>query len=74
MCKIHLEHFYVKCVDNDSRKEKKIKTHAKKHNQILVPSQRYQDSRHILQNPKVHRKVIDFSNCAQTFTSPYYLT
>ena len=35
---------------------------------ILVPSQRYQDSKHLLQNPKVPRSVMGFSNRAKTFT------
>ena len=30
----------------------------------MVPSQRYQDSRHLLQNLKVSRNVMDFSNHA----------
>ena len=41
---------------------------------ILVPSQRYKDSRHLLQNPKVPRNVMGFSNCAQTFTPQNYLS
>ena len=39
-------------------------------NIILVPSQRYQDSRHLLQNP---RSAMGFSNCAQKFTGSNYL-
>ena len=42
-------------------------------NIILGPSQRYQDSRHLLQNPKVPRSVMGFSNCAQRFTGSNYL-
>ena len=73
-CKRHLEHCYVKCVENDSRKKKEIAKHMpKKHQHILVPSQRYQDSRHILQNPTVPNYVIGFSNCAQRFTGSNYL-
>jgi hypothetical protein len=50
------------------------KTFTKKSmNIILVPSQRYQDSRHLLQNPKVPRSVIGFSNRAQRFTGSNYL-
>ena len=30
MCKIHLKHCFVKCVENDSRKKGDPKTHAKK--------------------------------------------
>ena len=39
----------------------------------LVPGQRYQDSRHILQNPKVSKNVMGFNNHAQRSTPPYYL-
>ena len=37
-------------------------------NFFLVPSQRYKDSRHFSQNPKVPRNVMAFSNRAQRFT------
>ena len=51
------------------------KTFTKKSiNNILVPSQRCQDSRHLLQNPKVFKNVIGFSNRAQTFTPLNYLS
>ena len=40
---------------------------------ILVSSQTYQNSRHLLQNPKVPRNVMGFSNRAQRFTGPNYL-
>ena len=50
------------------------KTHAKKHKHVLVPSERYQDSRHLLQNTKVPKNVMGFSNCAQTFTHLNYLS
>ena len=42
-------------------------------NMIWVPSQRYQNSRHILKNPKIPRNVMGFSNCAQRYTGPNYL-
>ena len=42
-------------------------------NIILVPSQRYKDSRHLLQNPKVPKTVMAFSNRAQRFTGSNYL-
>ena len=45
----------------------------KRHKHILVPCQRYQDSRHILQNPTVPNYVLGFSNCAQRFTGSNYL-
>ena len=71
MCKRHLKYCYVKCLENNSRKKSKLQnTCKKKPKHILDPSQRYQDSRHILQNPKVPRNVMGFSNNAQTFTSP----
>ena len=41
---------------------------------ILVPSQRYQDSRHLLQNPKIPRNKMGFSNSAKTFTLPNHLS
>ena len=66
MCKRHWKHCYVKCVENDSRKLEN--TCKKKPKHILVPSQRYHDSRHILQNPKVPRNIMGFSHRAQTFT------
>ena len=47
--------------------------YKKSMNIILVPSQRYEDSRHILQNPLVPRNVMGFSNCAQRFTGSNYL-
>ena len=51
------------------------KTFTKKSiNSILVPSQRYQESRHLLQNPKVTRNVIGFNNHAQTFIPLNYLS
>ena len=42
-------------------------------NTILVPGQRYQDSRHLLQNPKVSRNVMGFINRVQRFTGSSYL-
>ena len=44
-----------------------------KHKHILVPGQRYQDSRHFIQNPKVPKNVMGFNNHAQRSTPPYYL-
>ena len=51
-----------------------IKHLQKKKKIILVPNQRYLDSRHLLQNPKVCRNVMGFSNRAQTFTPLNYLS
>ena len=44
-----------------------------KHKHILVPDQRYQDSRHLLQNTKGSKNVMGFKNHAQRSTPPYYL-
>ena len=44
-----------------------------KHKHILVPKRRYQDSRHLLQNPKVPKNVMGFNNHAQRSTPPYNL-
>jgi hypothetical protein len=49
-------------------KKENCKTHDKKHKHILVPSQSYQDSRHLLQNQAVPNYVMGFSNRAQRFT------
>ena len=57
------------------QEKRKIAKHMpKKKKHILVPSQRYQDSRHILQNPTVPNYVIGFSNSnrAQRFTGSNY--
>ena len=56
------------------QEKKEIAKHMqKKHKHILVPSQRYQDSRHLLQNPKVPSNVMGFNNCAQRFTGSNYV-
>ena len=73
MCKRRLKHCYIKYVENDSRKKGNLKTHEKKNNDILVPSPRYQDSRHLLQNPAFPSYVMGFSNRAQRFTGSNYL-
>ena len=44
-----------------------------KHKHILVPGRRYQDSRHILQNPKVFKNIMGFNNHEHRSTPPYYL-
>ena len=50
------------------------KTLTKKRiNIVLVPSQRYQDSRHLLQNPKVPETVMGFNNHTQRFTASNYM-
>ena len=59
--------------ENDSRKKEIAKHMPKKHKHILGPSQRYQDSRHLLQNLTVPKYVIGFSNHAQRFTGSNYL-
>ena len=56
------------------QEKKEIAKHMqKKHKHILVSNPWYQDSRHILQNPKVPRNAMGFSNRAQTFTLLNYL-
>ena len=55
------------------RKYFKSKHMQIKHENILVPNQRYQDSRTLLQNPKVPKNVMGFNNHAQRSTPPYYL-
>ena len=56
------------------KKKKEITKHMlKRHKHILVPSQRYQDSRHLLQNPTDLNYVMSFSNRAQRFTGSNYL-
>ena len=53
--------------------KKKIAKHKqKKHKHILVPCQIYQDSRHLVQNPKV-ANIMGFINRALWFTGPNYL-
>ena len=75
MCKKHLKHYYVKCVTwFKKRKEKYQNTCKKNHKHILIPSQRYQESRNLLLNPKVPKNVMGFSNRAQTFTPLNYLS
>ena len=59
-------------------RELKMKWQMKKHlqkstNVFLVYRQRYQDSRHLFQNPEILQSIMGFSNCAQSFTTPYYL-
>ena len=49
------------------------KTHEKRHKHILVPSQRYQDPRHLLQNPTIPNYLMSFSNRAQRFNGSNYL-
>ena len=56
------------------QEKKEISKHMqKKHDDILVPSQRYQGSRHLLQNPTFPSYVMGFSNRAQRFTGSNYL-
>ena len=56
------------------KRKHRITKHMRiKHKHILFPGRRYQDSRHLLQNPKVSKNVMGFNNHAQRSTSPYYL-
>ena len=69
--KLCMSHLWTK-VDDEIVDEK---TFTKKSIKIiLVPSQKYQDSRHLLQNPKVLRKVMGFSNRADKFTPLKYFS
>ena len=43
-------------------------------NIILVPSQRYQDSKLLLQNTTVPRNLMGFSNLTDTLTPQNYLS
>ena len=55
-------------------KKREIQKHLhKNHKHSLVSSQRYQDSRHILRNPKVLNDIMGFNCHAQTVTGPNYL-
>ena len=55
------------------RKHRIAKHMQIKHKHILVPGQRYQDSRHLLHNPKGSKSVMGFNNHAQRSTPPYNL-
>ena len=56
------------------QEKKEIAKHMpKNHKHILVPSQRYQYFRHLLQNPTVPNYVMGFSNRAHRFTRSNYL-
>ena len=56
------------------QEKKEITKHMqKRHKHSLVPSQRYQDSWHLLQNPTVVNYVMSFSNRTQRFTGSNYL-
>ena len=57
------------------KKKKEIAKHMhKKHMHNFVPSQRYKDSRHLLQNPTVPNYLMNFSNRTQRFTPLNYLS
>ena len=71
MCKRHLNHCHVKCVENDlnRRKKQNWKTHLKQVQAYFgsqSKSSRFQTS--------FTRHVVGFSNCAQTFTLLNYLS
>ena len=68
--RLYLLHVW-KRVQNEMEDEKNI--YKKSIIIIWVPSQRYQVTRHILQNPKVPKNLMGFSNCAQRYTAPNYL-
>ena len=52
-----------------------MKIHSQKKHEQYFGSQSdiYQDSRHFLQNPKVPRSIMGFSNRTQRFTGSNYL-
>ena len=52
---------------------KKVQYEILDEKNIYRPSQIYQDSRHLLQNPKVPRSVMGFSNRLHRFTESNYL-
>ena len=62
---LYMSHLWKKVQDEIVYKKTLTK---KSKNIILVPSQRYQDSRHLLKKPKVARNVMGFSNRTQRFT------
>ena len=64
---------YVTFVEYSSGWNGRWKNNKKSMNIISVPNQRYQDSRHLLQNSKVPRSAMGFSNRAQRFTGSNYL-
>ena len=66
-----MSHFWKK-VQDKIEDEKNI--NKKSINIILVPIQRYKDSGHLLQNPKVPRNIMGFLNCALTFTPLNYIS
>ena len=66
-----MSHFWKKVHDEMVDEKKYLQ---KSINIILVPIQRYQDSGHLLQNSKVPRSVMGFSNRAQKFTPLNYLS
>ena len=55
------------------RKHRIVKHVQIKHKHILVPGQRYQDSRNLLQNQKAPKNAMCFDNHAQRSNPPYYL-
>ena len=74
MCKRHLEHCNVKCVENDSRKKGNHKTHTKKaHTYFGSKSKISRFQTLFLQNPTIPNYIMSFSNRAQRFTGSNYL-
>ena len=61
--KLYFSHVWKRVEKNIGKKSTNI---------FFVPSQRYQDPRHLFQNPNVHHRIMGFSNRAQWFTTPYY--
>ena len=63
----------VTCVEDSSRWNRSWKKFAKKAQTFFGSCPRYQNSRHLFQNPKNHQSAMGFSNHAQSFTTPYFL-
>ena len=55
------------------RKHRIAKHMQIKHKHILIPGRSYQDSRHLLENPKVSKNLMGFKNHAQRSTPLNYL-
>ena len=66
--RLELPHIWKKVHDEMVYEEKNLC--KKSTNIILVSSQRYQDSSHHLQIPKVSKIVKALNNCGQRFTTP----
>ena len=73
MCKRHLKHFNVKCMENVSRKKGDHKTYAQKTPAYFGSQSKISRFQTSLQNPTGPNYVMSFSNRAQRFTGSNYL-